>query len=114
MIEVKNNQCVILSDLHSVPYEYFYENVCAQNFRCMNIAGRKNSDGRIDVYALFVSASNTLYLEYIELDTNEVYKSIGKAVPSWVNFERELGVKRMFMLSEEKCLIIKCLQIFHS
>lgn len=91
MIEVKNNQCVILSDLHSVPYEYFYENVCSQNFRCMNIAGRKNSDGRIDVYALFVSASNTLYLEYIELDTNEVYKSIGKAVPSWVNFERELA-----------------------
>lgn len=91
MIEVKNNQCIALADLQSVPYEYFYENVCAQKFRCMSIAARKNSEGRIDAYALFVSASKTLYIEYIEFDCNEIYRSIGKNVPSWVNFERELA-----------------------
>ena len=91
MIEVKNNQCVALADLQSVPYEYFYESVCTHKFRCMNIAARKNGTDKIDAYALFVSTSNTLYLEYIEFDTNEIYRSIGKNVASWVNFERELA-----------------------
>lgn len=91
MIEVKNNQCVALAELQSVPYEYFYENVCGQHFRCMNIAARSKEFDKVDAYILFVSASNTLYLEYVEFDLTETYKSIGKVVPSWVNFERELS-----------------------
>lgn len=91
MIEVKNNQCVALADLQSVPYEYFYESVCTHKFRCMSIAARRNGEKKVDAYALFVSATNTLYLEYIEFEADEIYRSIGKNVPSWVNFERELA-----------------------
>ena len=71
MIEVKNNQCVALADLQSVPYEYFYESVCTHKFRCMSIAARRNGEKKVDAYALFVSATNTLYLEYIEFASKE-------------------------------------------
>ena len=90
MIEVKNNQCINLADLQSVPYDFFMGNVVTQKFRCMNIAARRNI-GHVDAFILMVSASSTLYLEYVELKNDKIYPSIGKIVPSWINFERELA-----------------------
>ena len=90
MIEVKNNQCIDLTDLHSVPYDYFMDTAVAQKFRCMNIAARRNKEN-IDAFILMTSASSTLYLEYVEFKPGKVYPSIGKTVPSWINFERELA-----------------------
>lgn len=90
MIEVKNNQCVKLSDLQNVPYDFFMGNVTGQRFRCVSICAAKKEDA-VDAYILMSSASFSLYLEYVELKLDKVYPSIGKIVPSWVNFERELA-----------------------
>ena len=91
MIEIKNNYCISLAKLQSVPYDFFMESVFLQKFRCINAAARRKGISGLDVYFIFASATDTLYLEYVELDLNQNYPSIGKKVPSWVNFERELA-----------------------
>lgn len=90
MIEVKNNQSVSIAELQNVPYDFFMGNVVSQRFRCVSIAARKRNDV-VDAFILMASASFTLYLEYVELKLDKVYPSVGKIVPSWVNFERELA-----------------------
>ncbi len=91
MIEVKNNHCIALEELQSVPYEFFMESVFAQHFRCMNAAARRKGISGLDVYFLFMSSTGSLYVEYVEMDLDKEYPSIGKIIPSWVNFERELA-----------------------
>lgn len=90
MIEVKNNQSISIADLQNVPYDFFMGNVVTQRFRCMGIAARRRNDV-VDAFILMTSASFSLYLEYVELKLDKVYPSVGKVVPSWVNFERELA-----------------------
>ena len=41
MIEIKNNYCISLAKLQSVPYDFFMESVFLQKFRCINAAARR-------------------------------------------------------------------------
>ncbi|MBR2510050.1 MAG: NADH-quinone oxidoreductase subunit C [Lentisphaeria bacterium] len=90
MIEVKNNQSISIAELQNVPYDFFMGNVVTQRFRCVGIAARRRDDV-VDAFILMASASFSLYLEYVEFKLDKVYPSVGKVVPSWVNFERELA-----------------------